>query len=55
MHTLETLKQRLKTTQDLHSVVTSMPAHMDALLQDSLPGNAVPLARLRASRLRQLR
>jgi EAL domain-containing protein (putative c-di-GMP-specific phosphodiesterase class I) len=40
---------------DLHSVVTSMPAHMDALLQDSLPGNAVPLARLRASRLRQLR
>ncbi len=40
---------------DLLSVVTGMPAHMDALLQDSLPPNAVPLARLRASKLRRLR
>jgi EAL domain-containing protein (putative c-di-GMP-specific phosphodiesterase class I) len=40
---------------DLLTAITGMPARMDALLQASLPSNAVPLARLRASKLRQLR
>jgi diguanylate cyclase (GGDEF)-like protein len=40
---------------DLLTVVTGMPARMDSLLQASLPPNAIPLARLRASRVRQLR
>ncbi len=40
---------------DLLTVLTGMPARMDALLLQSLPANAVPLARLRASKLRQLR
>jgi EAL domain-containing protein (putative c-di-GMP-specific phosphodiesterase class I) len=40
---------------DLLTTLTGMPAHMDTLLQASLPPNAVPLARLRASKLRQLR
>ena len=40
---------------DLLTAITGMPARMDALLQEALPPNAVPLARLRASKLRQLR
>jgi len=40
---------------DLLTVITGMPARMDALLQASLPPNAVPLARLRAAKLRQMR
>jgi diguanylate cyclase (GGDEF)-like protein len=40
---------------DLLTALTGMPARMDALLQQSLPANAVPLARLRASKLRLLR
>jgi EAL domain-containing protein (putative c-di-GMP-specific phosphodiesterase class I) len=40
---------------DLLTAITGMPARMDALLQEALPANAVPLARLRASRLRQRR
>jgi diguanylate cyclase (GGDEF)-like protein len=40
---------------DLLPTVTGMPARMDELLQQALPGNAVPMARLRASKLRRLR
>jgi diguanylate cyclase (GGDEF)-like protein len=40
---------------DLLTAITGMPARMDDLLLTSLPPNAVPLARLRASRLRQRR
>ncbi len=40
---------------DLLTALTGMPARMDALLQQSLPANALPLARLRASKLRQMR
>ncbi len=40
---------------DLLTALTGMPAHMDRLLQEALPGNAVPIARLRSSKLRQLR
>jgi diguanylate cyclase (GGDEF)-like protein len=40
---------------DLLTTMTSMPARMGALLQDALPSNAVPIARLRTSRLRQQR
>ncbi len=37
---------------DLLTALTGMPAHMDSLLQDALPANAVPIARLRASKRR---
>ncbi len=40
---------------DLLTVLTGMPAHLDALLQSVLPDNAVPIGRLRPSRLRQTR
>ncbi len=40
---------------DLLTVLTAMPARMDALLQVALPPNAVPIARMRASKRRQLR
>ena len=40
---------------DLLTVLNAMPARMDALLQVSLPANAVPIARLRGSRIRHLR
>jgi EAL domain-containing protein (putative c-di-GMP-specific phosphodiesterase class I) len=40
---------------DVLPALTGMPAHMDALLLEALPSNALPLARLRASKLRQLR
>jgi diguanylate cyclase (GGDEF)-like protein len=40
---------------DLLTALTAMPTRMDALLQAALPANAVPIARLRGSRLRQLR
>ncbi len=40
---------------DLLPAITGMAAHMDALLLDSLPPNAISLARLRASKLRRLR
>jgi EAL domain-containing protein (putative c-di-GMP-specific phosphodiesterase class I) len=40
---------------DLLTTLTGMPARMDVLLQQALPANAVPLARLSASRLRQRR
>jgi hypothetical protein len=40
---------------ELLTALTAMPARMDALLQAALPANAVPIARLRGSRLRQLR
>ncbi len=40
---------------DLLTALTAMPARMDALLQVALPPNAVPIARMRASKLRQLR
>jgi diguanylate cyclase (GGDEF)-like protein len=40
---------------DLLTAITGMPARMDDLLQASLPPNALPLARLRASKVRQLR
>jgi diguanylate cyclase (GGDEF)-like protein len=40
---------------DLLPTLTGMPAHMDALLLESLPSNAVPLARLRTAKLRRLR
>jgi len=40
---------------DLLTALTGMPARMDALLLQALPANALPLARLRASKLRQLR
>ena len=40
---------------DLLTALTGMPARMDALLLEALPSNAVPLARLRATKLRQLR
>ena len=40
---------------DLLPALTGMPARMDDLLHAALPANAVPIARLRASKLRQLR
>jgi EAL domain-containing protein (putative c-di-GMP-specific phosphodiesterase class I) len=40
---------------DLLTALTALPARMDRLLQAALPANAVPIARLRGSRLRQLR
>jgi diguanylate cyclase (GGDEF)-like protein len=40
---------------DLLTALTGMPARMDSLLQLALPANAVPIARLRASKLRQRR
>jgi diguanylate cyclase (GGDEF)-like protein len=40
---------------DLLTALTGMPGRMDALLLEALPANALPLARLRASKLRQLR
>jgi len=40
---------------DLLTALTGMPARMDSLLLEALPANALPLARLRASKLRQLR
>jgi diguanylate cyclase (GGDEF)-like protein len=40
---------------DLLTSLTGMPARMDSLLLEALPANALPLARLRASKLRQLR
>jgi diguanylate cyclase (GGDEF)-like protein len=40
---------------DLLPALTGMPARMDELLLQALPANAVPLARLAASKLRQRR
>ena len=40
---------------DLLPAIAGMAAHMDALLLESLPSNAVPLARLRTVKLRQRR
>ena len=40
---------------DLLTVLNAMPARMDELLRISLPENAVPIARLRGSRIRNLR
>ncbi len=37
---------------DLLTALTGMPAHMDSLLREALPANAVPIARLRASKRR---
>ena len=40
---------------DLLTAITGMPGRMDALLHSTLPDNALPIARLRRSRLRQIR
>jgi len=40
---------------DLLTALNAMPARMEELLRDALPSNALPLARLRMSRVRQLR
>ena len=40
---------------DLLTVLNAMPARMDTLLQVALPANAVPIARLRGSRMRHSR
>jgi diguanylate cyclase (GGDEF)-like protein len=40
---------------DLLTALTAIPARMDALLQVSLPSNTVPIARMRAAKLRQQR
>jgi diguanylate cyclase (GGDEF)-like protein len=40
---------------DLLTVLNAMPARMDRLLQVALPANAVPIARLRGSRMRHSR
>ena len=40
---------------DLLPAITGMPARMGELLQFTLPDNALPIARLRHSRLRQIR
>ena len=40
---------------DLLTALTAMPARMDTLLQVSLPSNTVPIARMRAAKLRQQR
>ena len=40
---------------ELLTVLTGMPARMDELMHEALPGNAVPIARLRGSKFRQLR
>jgi EAL domain-containing protein (putative c-di-GMP-specific phosphodiesterase class I) len=40
---------------DLLTVLNAIPARMDALLQVSLPSNAVPIARSRGARIRNLR
>jgi EAL domain-containing protein (putative c-di-GMP-specific phosphodiesterase class I) len=40
---------------DLLTALNAMPARMDALLLEALPGNAVPIARLTGSRLRRQR
>jgi EAL domain-containing protein (putative c-di-GMP-specific phosphodiesterase class I) len=40
---------------DLLTSLNGMPARMDELLLEAFPSNAVPLARLRASKVRQLR
>ncbi len=40
---------------DLLTALTGMPARMDELFKETLPSNAVPIARLPASKRRQLR
>ena len=40
---------------DLLTALNAIPARMEALLQVSLPANAVPIARSRGARLRNLR
>jgi diguanylate cyclase (GGDEF)-like protein len=55
MHLQGYLLSRPVAEADLLTALTAMPARMDALLRQSLPANALPLARLRASKLRQLR
>ena len=55
MHLQGFLLCRPVAEADLLTALTGMPARMDALLLQALPANALPLARLRASKLRQLR
>ncbi len=55
MHLQGFLLCRPVAEADLLTALTGMPARMDALLLQTLPANALPLARLRASKLRQLR
>ncbi len=53
MHLQGYLLSRPVPEADLLTVLTGMPARVDDLLQSVLPSNAVPIARLRQSRLRQ--
>jgi diguanylate cyclase (GGDEF)-like protein len=55
MHLQGYLLGRPVPEADLLTALTGMPARLDALLLQALPANALPLARLRASKLRQLR
>ncbi len=55
MHLQGFLLCRPVAEADLLTALTGMPARLDALLLQALPANALPLARLRASKLRQLR
>lgn len=55
MHLQGYLLCRPVAEADLLTALTAMPARMDALLQEVLPSNAVPLARMRGSKLRQFR
>jgi len=55
MHLQGYLLSRPVAEADLLTVLTGMPARMDALIQSVLPDNAVAIGRLRPSRLRQIR
>jgi diguanylate cyclase (GGDEF)-like protein len=55
MHLQGYLLSRPVAEADLLTALTGMPARIDALLHSVLPDNAVPIARLRHSRVRQLR
>jgi EAL domain-containing protein (putative c-di-GMP-specific phosphodiesterase class I) len=53
MHLQGFLLGRPVAEADLLAALTGMPARMDALLLQALPANALPLARLRTSKLRR--
>ncbi len=55
MHLQGYLLARPVAEADLLTALTGMPARMDALLQSVLPANAVSIARLGHSRVRQIR
>jgi EAL domain-containing protein (putative c-di-GMP-specific phosphodiesterase class I) len=55
MHLQGYLLSKPVAEADLLTALTGMPARIDALLHSVLPDNAVPIARLRHSRVRQLR